>query len=173
MSRASVKPRTTQSGVMDAVALARTQRATSRSPSRARVPILGRRGVLLRSGALDRDAGQEERLARQDVEIVDPVRVPSLRSTLPPMPGTGGSGGTGSGLLGVFRSRLQRKGYTELMPPQPLELALAKSGPLTGTKIVAFVDLDAGTDGMQGDLTRLESWFDTTLPRKAMPRWYS
>lgn len=96
---------------------------------------------------------------------VRPVRVPSLRSTLRPMPGTGGSGGTGSGPLGVFRSRLQRKGYTELMPPQPLELAMTKSGPLAGTKIVAFVDLDAGTDGMQGVLTRLESWFDTALPR--------
>jgi hypothetical protein len=51
------------------------------------------------------------------------------------------------------------------MPPQPIELALTKSGALSGTKIVAFVDLDAGTDGMQGVLTRVEGWFDSALPR--------
>ena len=81
------------------------------------------------------------------------------------MAGTGDSGGTGPGFLGVFRSRLQRKDYTPLMPPQPLELALMKSSAVSGTKIVAFVDLDTGTDGMQGVLTRLEGWFDTALPR--------
>lgn len=82
------------------------------------------------------------------------------------MPGTGGSDEPATAILGVFRSRLRGKGYeTELKPPQPLELVVMKSGALSGTKIVAFVDLDAGTDGMQGVLTRLKSWLDGTVPR--------
>jgi hypothetical protein len=81
------------------------------------------------------------------------------------MPGTGGSGGEGAVVLGMFRTRLQHHGYTELMPPHPLKLALTKSGALSGTKIVAFVDLDAGTYGMQEVLTSLEGWFHNALPR--------